>query len=80
MYQKTFFLSQAGEYDKALLVLEDVVSLLEKAMAVASPIKLGCSSPWLKDIIWTAEEDWGRPDNYIPNAEEERMLLIHDEE
>lgn len=75
--EKTYYLSQAGEYAKALVVLEDVVSLLEKAMAITAPTTLGCSSPWLKDIEWKAEESWGQPDNYLPNTEEERMLFLH---
>lgn len=74
--EKTCCLSRAGEYEKAFLVLEDVVSLLEKAMAITAPTDLGCSSPWLKDIRWTAEESWGEPDNYLPNTAEERMLFL----
>ena len=74
--EEACLLSQAGDYDQALLVLEDVVSLLERTMAITAPIELGSASPWLQDIRWTAEESWGKPDNYLPNPEEERLILL----
>lgn len=74
--EETCLLAQAGEYDQALLVLEDVVSLLEKTMEITAPVELGCASPWVRDIRWTAEESWGEPANYLPNLEEERMIRL----
>ncbi len=72
-----YFFSHAGDYENAFLVLEDTVCLLEKAMGIAAPTTLTCTSPWLKDIQWTAEENWDEPYNYLPSPEEERLLFLH---
>lgn len=68
------FLSATGDTEGAFKVLEDTVSLLEKAMAITSPVTLKCASPWAKDISYTAEEDWHNND---PTVDEEKMLYIH---
>ena len=44
------FLSGTGDCEGAFIVLEDTVSLLEKLMALENGMKIGCTSPWLRDL------------------------------
>lgn len=48
-------LGMKGRKDEAFVVLEDTVSLIEKAMNITETTTLTCSSPWLKDMQWTAQ-------------------------
>lgn len=77
---ETGYLAFSGEKEKAFTVLEDTVTLLEKAMRITSPVELRCSSPWLDKTVWIAEEDWshlgGSP---LLETEQERCIWIHDE-
>lgn len=76
-----YFLAREGETERALLVLEDVVGLLEKAMQITEATELRCTSPWLEDIVWTAEEAWGQSDGSgLLQAEEERMLYLYNKD
>lgn len=73
-----YFLAWEGKTEEALMVLEDVVGLLEKAMQITEATELRSTSPWLRDIVWTAEESWGQPDGTgLLNTEEERMLYLY---
>ncbi len=75
-FHEVGYLATEGNTERALLVLEDTVSLLEEAMAIKEPTLLTCSSPWLKDIVWTAvEQVCTSTDN--PNIQE-RALYISD--
>lgn len=67
----------AGKPDETFTILEDVVSLLEKAMRITEPIELRCSSPFLKDIAFTAEEDWNTPDFNCFSAQEKEARFIY---
>ncbi|MCM1055709.1 MAG: helix-turn-helix domain-containing protein [Bacteroides sp.] len=66
----------AGNPDEAFTVLEDVVSLLEKAMEITEPTELRCSSPFLSDIAFTAEEDWNSKD-FNCFSEQKQMRFIY---
>lgn len=44
--------------EEAYLILEDTVSLLEKAMAQANKTELRCDSPSLDQMVWISEECW----------------------
>ena len=73
-------LSNVGEKEKAYIALEDIVCLLEKTMAITSPVQLKCSSPWLDKIVWIAEEAWNQLYGpYLLRTMEERMIWIHHE-
>ena len=48
-------LGMTGHKDEAFAVLEDTISLIEKAMLINEPTLLKCSSTWLKDMEWTAQ-------------------------
>ena len=75
------YLASSGDISGAFIVLEDVVSLLEKVMKITSPAELRCSSPWLDATVWTAEEDWSVPGgNFLLSDEEERCIYIHNPE
>lgn len=70
-------LAAAGRNEEALLALEDSVSLLEKAMAITEPTELRCSSPFLKDISYTAKEDRLFSDgNFFGEGKLERYISI----
>ncbi len=72
--------SALGDNERALVILEDAVSLLEKAMEITEPVKLRCSSPFLADVSFTAEEDWQRPSfNYFSEGKEVRFIYIWNE-
>lgn len=67
----------SGDPEKAFVILEDVVSLLEKAMEITEPVELRCSSPFLADISFTAKEDWLNHDyNYFSEGKQERYINI----
>lgn len=73
-------LAAAGRTEEAFLALEDSVSLLEKAMAITEPIELRCASPFLKDIVFTAEESWLFSDgNFFSEGKQERDIYIHND-
>lgn len=70
----------SGDPEKAFVILEDVVSLLEKAMEITEPVELRCSSPFLADIAFTAEEDWNNHSfNYFSEGRQERFIYIWNE-
>lgn len=55
--QEAGCLASSGEKEKVLIVIEDTVSLMEKALKITSPTELRCTSPWLDKIVWIAQED-----------------------
>lgn len=75
------YLAATGDTEGALVCLEDIVSLFEKAMEITSPTELRCTSQWLDKQVWTAEEWW----TTTPKAPaligdtEVRTIYIHDE-
>lgn len=69
-------LAAAGRTEEAFLALEDSVSLLEKAMAITEPTELRCSSPFLKDMVYIAEEEWGDPHGNLFGGRDERYIYI----
>lgn len=67
----------SGDPEKAFVILEDVISLLEKAMEITEPVELRCSSPFLADVSFTAQEDWNTHDfNYFSEGKQERFIYI----
>lgn len=66
-FRRACYMSCLGYYDQAYLVLEDTVSLLEKAMSQPNGTTLRCNSPSLDQIEWTSEECW-------LNCESENMI------
>ena len=73
-------LAAAGRTEEAFLVLEDSVSLLEKVMAITEPTELRCASPFLKDIVYTAKEEWMFSDgNFFGEGKQERIIDIHND-
>ena len=75
-FHEAGYLATEGDTKQALLVLEDTVALLEAAMAIKGSTPLTCTSPWLKDMAWTAmEEICTNTEN--PNLQE-RALYITD--
>ena len=69
-------LAAAGRIEEAFLALEDSVSLLEKVMAITAPTELRCTSPFLKDTVYTAKEDWLFSDG-IFGGKLERIICIY---
>lgn len=70
-------LAAAGRTEDAFTALEDTVSLLEKAMTITEPIELHCSSLYLADISFTAEEYWNNHNyNYFSEDKQERFIYI----
>lgn len=80
-FHEVSYLAAEGDLDGALDVLEDTVSLLEKAMRIAEPCELGCTSPWLTDMHFTAEKSWGSIStvSHLLRTHEERTLYISNE-
>lgn len=82
--QEAGCLASSGEKEKALVVIEDTVSLMEKALKITSPTELRCTSPWLDKIVWIAQEDWGAFGDFegstLLETEEERCIWIHNED
>lgn len=56
--RRACYMSALGRAEEAFLILEDVVSLLEKAMSQPSGTELRCNSPSLDQIVWISEECW----------------------
>lgn len=80
-FRKACYLASSGDPENAFLVLEDTVSLLEKAVQITSPIELCCSSPWLDLTVWTAEESWNDSTGFsLIHDEEERCIWIHNKD
>ncbi len=74
------FAAYSGEHEKAFLILEDTISLLEKTMAIRKA-DLSANSPWLADIVWTAEEDYSHfGGSFLLETDEERCMYIHSRE
>lgn len=57
-FRRACYMSQLGCYDQVYLILEDTVSLLEKAMSQPDRTTLRCDSPSLDRIEWISEECW----------------------
>lgn len=73
-------LAAAGRTEEAFLALEDSISLLEKVMAITEPTELRCSSPFLKDIVYTAEESWIFSNgDFFGKGKQERDIYIHND-
>lgn len=71
----------AGKPEEAFILLEDTVSLLELAMTITEPMELHCSSPFLADISFTAEEGWMNGDcNYFSEKKQERYIYISNDQ
>ncbi len=65
---------------EALVVLEDMVSLLEETMKITKTT-LTPSSPWLADITWTAQEHYTFVgSSLLLSDEDERAIWIYDED
>jgi len=61
--RRACYMTALGRYEEAYVILEDTVSLLEKAMSQPSGIELRCDSPSLDQIVWISEECWLACDN-----------------
>lgn len=80
-FRKASYLASDGDPDGAFMVMEDTISLLEKAMHITSSVELRCTSPWLDAAVWTAEEAWDNPGGSLLIAnEEEHCIWIHNTE
>ena len=77
-FRQAAFLASGAEPEKAFVYLEDTVSLLEKVLSITEPTKIKCGSPWLDQIVWTAQEDWCKP-NLLPEEPFERCIWLHHE-
>ena len=73
--ERACYLAAVGETEETFIVLEDVISLLEKVMRITTPELFRCTSPWLKAVEWTAEKTWWRPHNDPQEAEEQNIWL-----
>lgn len=77
-FRQAAYLASSGEIEKAFVYLEDTVSLLEGFMSITEPTEIKCVSPWLDRIVWTAQEEWCKP-NLLPNEPYERCVYLHHE-
>ncbi len=77
-FRQAAFLASSGETKKAFIYLEDTVSLLEKFLSITDPTEIKCSSPWLDEVVWTAQEEWCKP-NLLPEEPFERCIWLHHE-
>ncbi len=75
-FRQAAYLASSGEQEKAFIYLEDAVSLLEKFLSITEPTEISCKSPWLDQIVWTAQEDWCKP-NLLPEEPFERCVYLH---
>lgn len=75
-FQRCRFLSALGRIDETFSVLEDSVGLLERGMEITEKTTLTCTSPWLRDVKFSAQEMWF--DNG-PDGKEERTVYIENE-
>ncbi len=57
-FRRACYMAALGEKEQAYLILEDTVSLLEKAMAQPGGTVLRCSSPSLDQMTWISDECW----------------------
>lgn len=65
--------------EEALTALADVVELLEHLMAIEQPTALRSHSPWLSEVVFTAQPEYGRPHN-DPDEPEKRLLRVFNKE
>ena len=73
-------LTVSGDKESAFVVLNDIVSLLEETMRITNTT-LTPSSPWMKDIVWVAEEhNTFSGNSYLLSKGEERQIWLHDSE
>lgn len=87
--RRACYMASLGCEAQAFVVLEDTVSLLERAMSQHDGTELGCGSPALDQITWVSEEVWLACDNenllqWTKNGEQsdtvqERARWIHRE-
>lgn len=56
--RRACYMVALNRIEEAYLILEDTVSLLEKAMAQANKTELRCGSPSLDQMVWISEECW----------------------
>ena len=65
-FRRACYMTSLGRVEEAYLILEDTVSLLEKAMSQPSGTQLRCGSPSLDQMVWTSEECWLTCDDENP--------------
>lgn len=75
-FRMASYFAEMGEKEKAICILEDCTQMIEKIMSISKPIKLKCSSPWLKNFVWDAEPGWFNKYNN-PDGDEEYNVYIH---
>ncbi len=73
-FHEVGYLAAEGDTEQAFLVLEDTVALLEAAMTIQAPTSLTCTSPWLKDMAWTAMEEICT-NTHDPNLQERALYM-----
>ncbi|MBO7175949.1 MAG: helix-turn-helix transcriptional regulator [Clostridia bacterium] len=56
--RRACYMVALNRIEEAYLILEDTVSLLEKAMTQANKTELRCGSPSLDQMVWISEECW----------------------
>lgn len=88
-FRRACYMTSLGRIEQAFLILEDTVSLLEKAMGQPSGITLRCASPALDQTVWISEECWltcdeGNTIQWTQDGEasediQERIRYIHRE-
>lgn len=86
-FRRACYMSALGCFEQAYLILEDAVSLLEKAMSQPNQTALYCGSPALDQMVWISEEVWMTCDDenviqwtQVGNTSEdlqERVRYIH---
>ena len=57
-FRRACYMVALGQTEQAYLILEDAVSLLEKAMSQPNGTELRCGSPSLDQMVWMSEECW----------------------
>lgn len=57
-FRRACYMTSLGRIEQAYLILEDTVSLLEKAMSQPNGTQLRCGSPSLDQMVWISEECW----------------------
>ncbi len=78
--RKAGHLIERGQKEQAFVVLEDMVLLLEETMKITKTT-LTPSSPWLSDIVWTAQEQYAfMGSSPLLSGEDERAIWIYDED
>ena len=56
--RRACYLAHLDRIDQVFVILEDTVSLLERAMSQPNSVKLRCGSPSLDSMEWISEECW----------------------